>query len=310
MSNENEVMDTNTQMPSFLTEDAGMGTDNVQASQRIPELRVCTKMSRVFEDQQVELGHIYNVDTEEDLGPERQLIVFKYRTNFVCSNEDNTQIFCKSYDQKTGQVRVYIAEDFDEEFIEEMQITKEEVEGEDGIVERSCKGCEFHPSNWTQDEQGNNIPPRCNRSHEFYVLDVTDGFDKQPYLIRVNETSGLKKAFIKDWNNLIQTKIKLNQAPIFGGVFKLFGEQVENSRKKKNYIFGVEFLGFVSGKQKELYDFAKQSHIEFNKNEEEYNKNTEAVASDGDIDTDDDFEEGSAFGDNTEADDGDSVWPD
>jgi hypothetical protein len=308
----NEVMDNDGNgIPSFLTDDAGMGTEEVKSNTSIPELRVCTKMSRVFEDGKVDLGHIYNTDTLEDLGEKRQLLVFNYRVTFQCSNDNSTQIFCKSYDQETGLVRAYQEEDFDDEFAEEMNLTKEEVSGGDvGMVERKCNNCIFHPDNWGE-EDDKNIPPRCKRSHEFYVLDLTDGFDKQPYMIRIINSSKLKNDVIKDWNNLIETKLKLNQAPIFGGVFEVYGNQKKNSMGGKNYVFGVDWSGYISPDQRKLYDFAKQSHIEFKKAEEENNRSVEEQAAASD-DFDEDFEEGSAFDGDPDSDDSDSddsVWP-
>lgn len=312
----NEVMDNSGGIPAHLMEDAGMGKEEVQQNTQIPELRVSTKMSRVFEDEEVKLGHIYNNDSHEDLGDARAIVVFAYRRRYQCSNENNTAIFCKSYDRETGLVRAYQEEDFDDEFKEEMQLTEEELSGEDvGIVERTCAECSFHPDNW-KEVDGKNIPPRCEHSHEFYVIDVTSGMkgvenglvdvdknsiNKHPNLVRVNKSSSLKSKFIKDFNNLLDAK--LVSAPIFGGVFKLYGNQVKNSMGGKNYVFDADFVGYLP--PGEVYDYVKRSHVEFERAEEENNRKAEerAAASKDDFD-DEDFEDGSAFDDNV-----DDAWP-
>lgn len=313
----NEVMDNSGGIPAHLMEDAGIGKEEVQASTSIPELRVSTKMSRVFEDEEVALGHVYNNESHEDLGEARAIVVFAYRRRFQCSNDNSTAIFCKSYDRKTGLVRAYKEEEFDDEFREEMQLTEEELSGDQGIVERSCANCSFHPDNW-KEVDGKNIPPRCKHSHEFYVLDITngiekvennmvelnDGFDKTPKLVRVANTSSLKADFIKNFNNLLNSK--LVSAPIFGGAFKLQGKQVKNSMGGKNYVFDTEWMGYLA--PGDGYDFAKASHYEFEAAEEEMNKKAEEAAANSDDFDDEDFEDGSAFDSDGDS-DVDDAWP-
>ena len=263
-------------IPEFLREDKAEGMEEVSDSTNFEEIRVATKMSKVFEEGEVELGHLYNADSGEDLGKVRNMVPFVYKINYQLSNEDSSAIFCKSYDKNRGLVRVYQSEDFDQEFINGMKLTDEEM-AEDGLVERACAECQFHPVNgWKTNEKGDNIPPRCKESHEIYLLDVTEGFDKTPYLIRVNNSSRLKADFLKKFNHQVNTNLRVNDISLFGGVFEFFGDHVENSRGGKNYVFGSRFAGHV--KNKELYDFAKKSHKEFKKTEEARNKRYEERA--------------------------------
>lgn len=261
------------EVPSWLIDEENEGFDEVTDDQGFQELRVCTKMSRVFEDGEVELGHIYNAETKEDLGPARNLLIFKYRRVFQMSNEKGNSILCKSYDKEVGNVRVYNDENFDEEAIDKLGVTASELNDEDiSIVNRQCEGCPCHPYDGWETIDGENIPPRCSVSHELYVLDLTEGFDKIPYLIRINQNSRLKKKVVKDLNSLLSRKLRLKNVPLYGGVFEFGSQKMKNSMGGKNLVWDIQFDSYV--KMKEVVNFAKQSLKEFNKEEQRRKKET------------------------------------
>lgn len=272
MTEKNEIVnEEGNQVPEWLTTGAE-GMEEVSDDFRPDELAVATSMTGEFTEGKVDLKHVFNRTTGEDLGPERNLVLVRYKIRFQCFNEDGDALICKSYDRETGMVRAYQDEKFDQEFIEEMKLTEEEL-GSDSLVERKCDDCPLHPANWRSDGEGNNIPPRCEESHEFVVLDITEGFNKAPFLVRVPKNSRLKKNFIKGLNNLIRTKLRLQNIPLWGAVFKMYGEQVENSRGGKNVVWGADFNGYV--KNKELFDYCKKLYKDLENSEEERTKKAE-----------------------------------
>lgn len=314
---ENDVTETNEKgVPGFLYNAEETGMEDVENNIGFQELRVCTKMSKVFEDGEVELGHIYNRETAEDLDEYLDLIIFKYRVTHQLFNEDNDGILCKSYDKSTGNVRVY-NDSFDPEAIEKLEITNEDIKDEETrIVTRSCDDCPFHPRDgWKTDpDSGKRIPPRCKESHELYTLNVTPGphnFEKAPYLIRINNTSRPKQELIEDIKNLINNKLRLEKLPIFAGVFKFGSHQRENSRGKKNYIWDISWRGLIPGNDagKELFKFAENMLVEFNKREDEMNKEAEKrlaqEAEEDVIDANVEEQEGDPFGDDEGEEEGD-----
>lgn len=251
-------------IPSFLQNAQPEGFDDVNVDQKIPEIRVCTSMSNVLAEGQVPLKNLYIVDPVQDLGEFRDLLIFKYRTTHQLFGEDGQGILCKSYDQKTGEA--WPSDKMDPEAQEILGVTMDDIDNNTRGICNDCNKCPFRPDNWSKDEDDNWIPPRCQYSHELYVLDLTEGFDTVPKLIRITETSKIKKQVIKDLNSQINHKLKFKGLPIYGGVFRLSTEMIENSRGKKNPTYKFEFNGYVENE--EVFNFGKQCLKEFDARQE------------------------------------------
>lgn len=269
----NEVMEQNQgDMPEFLKNKEAKGHEDVDGSDKIQEYRVATKMSTIVDDTEADVsrGEIYNVNTKESLGEERKLLIFKKRVTHQLSSEEGGAILCKSYDRKEGNIRTYHdTEDFDEDVIAEFELEKEQVENEERGLTHSCQGCEFHPTEGWKTVDGQAIPPRCNEAHEMFVLDLTEGVNKVPYLIRITDKSRIKSKLVKRLDNLISHKLKFQGTSIFAGVFNFSTKLEENSRGNKFYVWDVDFEGYVEDEG--LYNFAEMMHDEFNEREEDYN---------------------------------------
>ena len=296
-------------VPEWLATGAE-GMENIEDSFKPDELAVATSMTGAFTEGDVELKHIFNKTTNEDLGPKRQMAIVKYDQRFSCLNSDQNRIICKSYDKSKGLVRVYQSDDIDHEFVETMNLTDEEL-AEDGLVERSCEECPHHPINgWSVNENGDNIPPRCHVVNELIVLDLTDGFNKAPYMLRIPKNSSLKKDVIDGLNNLIKSKLRLQNIPLWGGVFDVYGKQVQNSRGGKNVVLGFDFNDYI--KNKEVFDYCQQLYKQLVESEEARRAKEEQRAKEetGDVETSmDEADPGESAFDVGGGDDADEVWP-
>jgi len=267
------------QVPEFMQEDAGVGYDDVDDQLTFEEWRIITPLSNM----QGEVGNVYNYTTSEDLGAARKFIIFAKRKTFFLSDEENTALLCKSHDRKKGYIRAYQGADaFDKEAMEGLGVTVEEIEGAESILERECDTCPHHPvKGWSTDaETGDNIPPRCNVSHDYYILDFEDEVvDPSPKLIRIGETSRLKRDVASEFDNLISSKLRMSNVPLYGGVFEMTSQDMENSRGKNVTMPDFNFVGILAKgldpksdrfrAHKEAYNVAKTSAQEFNDREEE-----------------------------------------
>lgn len=270
MSNEIANVKGNVQggdMPDWLKNQEAQGHEDVEDNSTIQEFRVATKMSSVLDrNSDVSRGDIYNAETDEPLGDTRKLLIFKKRKNHVMLSEDGWSL-CKSYDRQVGNVRTYQdKEHFDDEVIEEFGLTEEDVENENK-VSHECASCSFHPTEGWKTIDGKPVPPRCNESHEYYVLDLTEGVNKVPYLIRIGDTSKIKSDIIDELDAAISHKLKFQGAPLYAGIFEFGTKQVENSRGNKFFVWDISFDGYVPDQG--LFEFAKMMHEDFNKKEQE-----------------------------------------
>lgn len=257
---------------SWLDGEEMVGNENVGADDLgLVEYRFCTNMSDVYNEEKVPLEHIFNVDTQEDLGKERIVIFFDKTHRRKCLDVSNKPVvICKTHDRTLAHIRLYQGiERFTHEDMNVFGLTPDMFNDkeENRLKPRWCEGCPM--PKWTKDGD-KNIKPRCFDSYELLGIDVTDlNAEPVPFAIILDDKSKPKKDTIKALDSALNLNIFNKKRPIYGGVWKISVKKVPNSEGKKVPVWNFEFMMEVPSRLEDFGKFARTLREDFLEKEKE-----------------------------------------